>query len=85
MKWIKLTKISDDAFEGNHPNGINKGFVKEGFMIQKPKVGERFYVHQSKIYSDFSTSIVKEGLNKDNIFKTTYSTYKIEYLDKDDK
>jgi hypothetical protein len=76
-KKIKLTKISDDAFEGRHPNGIYAGYIKSGYMKDLPKIGERFYV----IGSLFSTSIVTKELDENNIFKTTYSTYKIEYLD----
>jgi hypothetical protein len=81
MKKIKLVKITDDHFNGNHPNGIHEGYIKDGYMIEKPKIGDRFYVYQSKLYSNFSTSIVTKGLDKDNIFKTIYSTYKIEYTD----
>lgn len=25
IKYLKLTKISDDKFGGNHPNGVNVG------------------------------------------------------------
>lgn len=85
MRRIRLTKISDDAFNGNHPNGINEGFSIEGEIENLPKKGERFYPEQRKkmdLYSrGFSTSIVTEELNENNIFKTMYSTYKIEYLD----
>lgn len=77
-KKIKLTKLSDDTFEGNHPNGIYAGYVKTGYMKDLPKVGERFFV----IGGMFSTSIVTKELNKNNIFKTTFSTYKIEYDEK---
>ncbi len=76
VKRIKLIKLSDDHFNGNHPNGINEGFTTAGLLVYLPKVGERFYLAGT----NFSTSIVIEELNKDNIFKTTYSTYKIEYL-----
>ena len=81
MVKIKLTKLSDDAFNGNHPNGINEGYTKIGYMIKKPTIGERFFVYQSKMYSGFSTSIVTKKMNKEGIFKTTYSTYKIEIID----
>ena len=70
---VKLTKISDDYFNGEHPNGIYKGHIETGNITELPKVGERFHV------GNFSTSIVKEELNSDNIFKTTYTTYKLEY------
>ncbi len=72
---VKLTKISDDYFKGNHPNGIYKGYIKEGYTPKLPTIGERFYV------GAFSTSLVIKELNQENIFKTTYSTYKLEILE----
>lgn len=74
-KKVKLTKISDDRFEGNHPNGIYAGHIEKGFMIKEPEIGERFYV------GFFSTSPVTELPNEEGIFKTTYSTYKLEILE----
>lgn len=72
-----LTKISDDKFNGNHPNGINQGLVLKGNFTKKPTKGERFYFNSEKI-SYFSTSTVTEELNENGIFKTLYSTYKLE-------
>lgn len=72
---VKITKISDDFYEGNHPNGINEGFTKTGLTPNKPTIGERFFINGT-----FSTSPVTRYVD-DNTFKTTYSTYKIEYLD----
>jgi len=80
MKKIRLTKISDDIFGGNHPNGINKGYTRDGYMIHKPKEGEEFILYLSKLHPYLYTSIVTKKLNKKNIFKTTYSTYQIEYI-----
>ncbi len=80
QKKIKITKLSDDHFEGNHPNGIYKGYEKIGYMHEPPTIGDRFHVFEDKLWSNFSTSLVIEALNDDNVFKTTYSTYKIEYL-----
>lgn len=75
MGKIKLTKLSDDHFNGNHPNNIHEGFTKIGIINELPRLDERFYVEL------FSTSIVTKELDENNIFKTLYSTYKIEYLD----
>lgn len=74
-KMVKLTKLSDDVFEGNHPNKIYEGYEKEGVELEIPKVDERYYVGQW-----FSTSPIKEIINK-NLFKTLYSTYKLDYID----
>jgi hypothetical protein len=74
---IRLTKISDDYFNGNHPNNIQEGFAKEGSISELPIIGERFYI------GTFSTSLVKEVLDKEHsiIFKTLYSTYNLEFLE----
>ena len=59
MKKVKLIKISDDIFGGNHPNGINEGYVKHGFEIEPPTIGNRYFVLEGKLDSwPFSTSIV---------------------------
>ena len=73
---VRITKITDDVFNGNHPNGINEGFVKEGIELKPIKIGERYYVGLN-----FSTSIVKKLPDENGIFKTNYSTYKLEYLE----
>jgi hypothetical protein len=35
-----IIKISDDVFEGRHPNGIKRRFQKIGGYITGPIVGE---------------------------------------------
>jgi len=72
-KAIRLTKLSDDVFEGKHPNNIQEGYTRRGIMIVPPTIGERFWLQ------NFSTSPVTKIINKHK-FKTMYSTYKIEYL-----
>ena len=74
-KKVKITKLSDDHFEGNHPNGIYEGYEKVGFESYPPTVGERYQL------GAFSTSHVVKYSEDLGILKTTYSTYKIEYLD----
>jgi hypothetical protein len=70
---IKLTKLKDERFDGQHPNRINEGYTKEGEMQQSPVVGEAFYLES------FNTSTVTELLPGD-MFRTLNSVYKIEYL-----
>lgn len=72
-KVVRITKLTDHKFNGKHPNGINEGFVKQGAEIEPPQIGERYYVGL-----DFSTSPVTK-ITKGTI-KTTYSTYKLEYI-----
>lgn len=69
-----LTKLSDDKFEGKHPNGIDKGYLKQGMVWQEPIVGQSCYV------GSLCTSVVTEVIDE-NHFKTQNSTYHIEYLD----
>ena len=74
-KKVRITKLSDDEFNGQHPNGIYKGYTREGIELKPPTIGERYYLSDR-----FSTSPVTKIIDK-NTIKTTYSTYKIEYLD----
>lgn len=76
MKKVRITKITDNKFNGDHPNRIFEGFVKEGKEPFPIKLNERYHVGHS-----FSTSLVTELPNKDGIFKTINSTYKLEYLE----
>jgi hypothetical protein len=67
----KLTKISDDVFNGFHPNGIDKGYTKSGEILAMPKVGECFYI------AGLRTSRVTVEMDAKNIFKTRNSTYQL--------
>ena len=81
MKQIRLTKLKDNVFDGNHPNFIFEGHIEIGYEIAPPTVGERYHVSTGKINRNpFSTSIVQTTLDENNTFTTLYSTYKLEYL-----
>lgn len=73
MKKVKITKISElpDAL---HPNNIQEGFSKVGFIEHEPIVGERFNV------GSFSTSGVQEIIDS-NTFKTYSSIYRWEIIE----
>jgi hypothetical protein len=81
---VKVTKITDDTFNGEHPNGINEGYSIIGFYEKEPTVGERFLVKGKRMWDFLETSLVTEPLNEEGVFKTTYSTYKIEHLKEDE-
>ena len=82
MKKIRITKITDDAFEGEHPNGINVGYVRVGYEINPPTLNERYAVGAEKIDRfAFSTSPITQLPDENGVFKTLNSTYKLEYLD----
>lgn len=73
----RLTKLSDDKFDGEHPNGVSAGNEYTGFIIQPPLVG------QSCILVGFYTSTVTEILDvsENNVtFKTLNSTYLFEMI-----
>lgn len=80
MKRVRITKISDNAFEGNHPNGIN-----EGYELTIPSINVGYCIIDSlkmdHFGSGFTTSPITCLPDENGIFKTLYSTYKLEYLD----
>lgn len=73
----KLTKLSDDAFDGKHPNGINAGYTKEVTqgIVPVAKVGECFY------FGSLRTSTVTRVLAdaRGFTFNTLNSTYRVDY------
>lgn len=73
-KKYKLTKLKDEAYNGEHPYGINEGYTKEGYLYSKPVKGFCFY------FNNLRTSKVTEIID-DNTFRTENSIYKIEELD----
>lgn len=84
---ISLVKISDDKFDGKHPNSINEGFVITGELIRSLKVGEglQMYCDPNKDdYDWFGTSVVMEIINE-NTFRTLNSTYHIEKIPEAEK
>jgi hypothetical protein len=75
---VKLTKVSDNRYNGQHPNGIDKGHTITGYPIEnKPIIGHRFIVRNLGRF--LSTSLITEIIDK-NTFKTENSTYKLEYI-----
>lgn len=72
--YVKIVKISDDVFNGNHPNYINTGYEQIGEVQKDITIGERFNVIGKNDY--LSTSIVTAIID-DETFKTMNSTYKV--------
>lgn len=77
----RLTKLSDDVFEGKHPNYILEGMQWMSNYDNKPIVGERFQFGGNGDHPDnlILTSTVMEVL-EDGLFKTRNSTYKLEEI-----
>jgi hypothetical protein len=70
----KLIKLSDDVFNGFHPNGIDTGYIKEGNRIGSLELGQQFtldFFHTSRI-----TEIL-EDTGRTVKFKTKNSTYEL--------
>jgi hypothetical protein len=75
---IKLEKI-EELPNARHPGNIEVGYVKEGEMIDYPKVGRAFWVGYG-----WRTSTVTEIVDK-NTFKTLNSTYRWTWLETEKK
>lgn len=77
---LKITKISDLKFNGNHPNGINKGYTKVSNAENLPVIGERFIMTGNRVEDFLATSIVESIDLEEKTFMTTNSKYKYEIL-----
>ncbi len=94
-KLCKITKLSDDVFNGQHPNNINEGYENYGCIGHDIEsltqfnelVGGPFYLTTSinrYLRTSYITSIESiDETNKVVVFKTKNSTYKLEVFDKD--
>lgn len=77
-KWLVLEKISDDVFNGNHPNNVNvgstviRGFNNDDIIIGKPLI--LYSINGGRLSN---TSTVVSFDEKNMILKTKNSTYKI--------
>lgn len=85
-KRVKLTKVglTGRIPDGLHLNGIEVGYIEEGYMVEPPKVGEMFllYPHNKVTFGNtphFHTSLVTEVIS-DTEFRTLNSLYKIEVI-----
>lgn len=77
----KIEKLSDDKFNGFHPNGFDEDFWAIGTIpLGGPIVGERLFFNREN-YKPFATSIVTEDMGENGVFKTENSTYKLTKLE----
>ena len=77
-KRVRLTKTSAIKFGDEHPNGINPGYVKEGYAISDLEIGDSFIVACN--YKLFYTSTVQKIDEQAMTFETENSVYKLEIL-----
>lgn len=76
---LKTLELAEYPQEEKYPSGISYSGLMWEFSL--PKVGERFSVKESKMWSKFNTSIVKHIENIDDktiILTTLNSKYKLE-------
>ena len=76
---IKLTKLKDNKFNNNHPNGINEGYVKEGKInVEKSNEHQCFLMIQGDRFWNTSHVTTIEENEGHDIATTLNSTYKVE-------
>lgn len=71
----RLEKLEDLRFNGNHPNGIDKGYITDGILYENIETGKKVFLGR------LVTSTVMKIINE-NTFQTKNSTYKISILSK---
>ena len=76
-KKVRLVKLTDDKYNGKHPNGIYEGQERISYAQNELEVGTRFYIDDGINW--FMTSRVTEIVD-DKTFKTENSTYSIEII-----
>ena len=76
----EIVKLSDDKFGGSHPNGIVKGYSSRGF-VSDLKVGKVFLCGSLRT-SPVIGILSVDNLNREIIFKTVNSTYRLSLLEK---
>jgi len=82
-KQVTITKLSDEFFNNEHPNGINPGYVNSGYVHRLPTVDESFIL-ETGANRIFRTSSVTSYDSDSGILKTRNSTYQIKIIEKDD-
>lgn len=80
MKKVRIIKVDDRIFNGSHPNNINEGYTKVGYLDENLKEGESLYLYNKDGLPLFRTSTIQSIVSKE-LIQTKNSYYKIEYLD----
>ena len=67
---VKITKLSDERFNNDHPNGINTGYEKCGTLLADIELG--YSIRINNLTTSWITEIIDE-----NTFRTKNSIYKV--------
>lgn len=85
-KHVKVTKLTDTRFNGEHPNGINEGYSETGTLPFTPEPGDSLYVVPMKLdeahQGGLRTSVIEniEELTDHLLITTLNSVYKVELI-----
>lgn len=80
---IRLSKLEDKAFSGDHPNGINVGYARQGQVNFDMSTDHQcFFIHPTPD-KFFHTSEVKkiEELEGYDLAHTVNSVYRVEIVE----
>jgi len=86
MLNVRLEKLSDDKFNGLHPNGIIEGSVRIGKLYYGVEEGASVVIGTPtsfgffpKFYTSTVIKVIKRN-KKSILFKTENSTYRLKIL-----
>ncbi len=82
-KKVRLTKLKDTRFNGEHPNGINAGYVMEGWMQKEVTAGEKILLYtksEGEMFPTSWTSTVTAYNEEDGLISTKNSIYEIKII-----
>jgi hypothetical protein len=87
MKLVKIRKLKDNKFGGNHPNYINEGYETRGYETNPPNVGDRYLVSGSIPEYSLITSVVKKIKTLKDGYKLTTenSVYEVKFINNNNK
>ena len=76
---VKVTKLKDLKFDNEHPNKINEGYVKTGFVNveESNKSQSLLIIHGDRFFHTSQVLEVEENAGYD-LIRTLNSVYKVE-------
>ena len=78
---IRLTKVNDTRFGGKHPNDINVGYVKEGYInLEKSNEHQCFLMIKDGRFFNTSQVLILEEKEDHDLAYTVNSVYKVEKI-----